>query len=82
MYLHWSMLQVAAPASDRSAGAITLRSRRAARAAQRALGAQTRAERRQRRSARSSTYEPGNEPSVSFTVRFEPSWPVRSTLTV
>ena len=56
MYLHRIELQIAPQPSDRSAAAIALRSRRAARAAERALRAESRAERRQRRSAPSRLY--------------------------
>lgn len=51
MYLHRIELQIDSPPGDRSAAAIALRSRRAARAQERALRAEARAERRQRRSA-------------------------------
>lgn len=56
MYLHRIELQIEPRPSDRSARAIALRSRRAARAAERALRAESRAERRQRRSAPSRLY--------------------------
>lgn len=56
MYLHRIELQIEPRPSDRSAAAIALRSRRAARAQERALRAESRAERRQRRSAPARLY--------------------------